>query len=429
MTLRQATGFTVDRVFEGIRLVLVTALIVVIPFSWLGLIVIDEHSPHLEGLLLTSTTLGAIDLVLGMLIVSAIATVALSRHMRASGIGMIGLFTFAAVGLVSLLFTPTVAGTVSVFRLLGVAATIVNLHAFSREQFAKFVVVPLAVVVLFQSTLALMQTIVLGSGFYVGSEPQPAVFGLTPGLGSFFHPYSLAAYLALSMATILSVQRFRPMRLIEWSAVALASAAMATTYGRTAALSVLLIGIVYGVDWFRRRKPEIAISVAVATLPAIVTGLILHTWWVPRASQTLALRSSGRTALIETALEIIGDNTLFGVGPAQYGPTLATMVRGRFDVVMVHDVPLMVAVEYGAVIGGITVLWLIALGVTSARSHAYALGAFMAVLPFLLLDNIHYVYPSGIASFGLWIAVLDFHSRSTEPVSARSGAGNTTAPR
>lgn len=412
MTVREGqrdTGSAFDRAHGRSRCALIAALIVVVPFSWLGLIVVDVHSPHLAGLLLTSTTLGVIDLVLSLLIVSAIATVLRSPTRLRVGLGLGGVLTLSAVGLLSLLFTPSLAGAAAVFRLFGVAATIVNLRALDRDQFIMFVVTPFAIVALFESTLALMQTLILDSGFYVGAESASGANGWTSGLGSFFHPYSLAAYLAVSMAVILSVQRFRSMKPWEWSAVALASAAMATTFGRMAALSVLLIAVVYAFAWFRRRQRGLAYSALIVSIPAIVTGLVLQSRWIVRATQSTSLQSSGRGQLIARALEIIADNPLFGVGPAQYGPTLATMELTKYDVVMVHNVILMVAAEYGVAIGGLAAIWLIALGVRATRIPAYALGLFLAVLPFLLLDNLHYVYPSGIASFGLWVAVLDFH--------------------
>lgn len=431
MTLRQDqpdTGLALDRILGKARCALIAALIVVVPFSWLGLIVIDEHSPHLAGLLLTSTTLGIIDLVLGLLIVSAVATLVRSTTQLRAGLGQAGVLALSTVGLLSLLFTPSLAGAVAVFRLFGAAAVILNLRTLDRDQYIKFVVTPFAIVALFESTLAMIQTLILNSGFHVETESVSAVIVWTSGLGSFFHPYSLAAYLALSMAVILSVQRLRPMKPWEWSAVALSSAAMATTFGRMAALSVMLLAIVYASSWFRRHQLGFATSALVVSVPAIVTGLVLHSRWLVRMTQSIALYTSGRGQLTTRAFEIIGDNILFGVGPAQYGPTLATMELSRYDQVMVHSTPLMVAAEYGAVIGALFVIWLIALGVNSARTSAYGFGLFLAILPLLLMDNLHYVYPSGIASFGLWIAVLDFHGDHEEGSSLPATKLGRTAP-
>ncbi len=414
------TGYAIDRRLGVARGALIGTLIVVIPFNWLGLIVIDEHGPHLASLSLAETTLGAIDLVLGLLIVSAIATMVRTSKRLSLSLGLGGMVALSTVGMLSLLFTPSLAGAAAVFRLLGVVAVIVNMRALDRDRYINFVVTPFAVVAIFQSTLALTQTFILHCGPGAAAKSAPGVILWTTGIGSFFHQYPLAAFLALSMAVILSVQRFRNLNPLELSAVALSSAAMATTFSRTAALSVMLLGIVYAVVWFRRRRRELAISALIVSIPAIVTGLVLHSMWLGRAAESLALQTSGRGKFMARAFEIIGDNILVGVGPAQYGPTLVSMGLTGSDTLMVHSVPLMITVEYGVVIGVLAVIWSIAMGVRATRSSVYALGVFLAVVPFLLLDNLHYVFPSGIASVGLWVAVLDFNS-ANEHESAEDG--------
>jgi len=414
------TGNAIDRRLGTARGAFIATLIVVIPFSWLGHIAIDEHGLHPVNLSLAETSLGAIDLVLGLLIVSAIATMVRTSTRLSLSLGLGGMVALSTVGLLSLLFTPSLAGTAAVFRLFGLVAVIVNMRALDRDRYINFVVTPFTIIAMLQSTLALMQTFVVHGGPGAAALSAPDVILWTTGIGSFHHQYSLAAFLALSMAVILSVQRFRTMKPWESSTVALSSAAMATTFGRSAAVSVMLLGIVYAVVWFRRRQQELAISALIVSIPAIVTGLVLHSMWLGRAAESLVLQTRGRGQMMATAFEIIGDNILFGVGPARYGPTLVSMGLTGWDTLMVHNVPLMIAAEYGVVIGVLAVIWLIALGVRATRTSVHALGVFLVVVPFLLFDNLHYVFPSGIASVGLWVAVLDFNS-ANEHVSTEDG--------
>jgi hypothetical protein len=53
-----------------------------------------------------------------------------------------------------------------------------------------------------------------------------------------------------------------------------------------------------------------------------------------------------------------------------------------------------------------------------------ATSLFVFAVPFLLLDNLHYVYGNGMAGFAVWIALLDLHRRGT---AAPSTSGRQTA--
>ena len=47
----------------------------------------------------------------------------------------------------------------------------------------------------------------------------------------------------------------------------------------------------------------------------------------------------------------------------------------------------------------------------------FAMAIFAVVAPYLLFDHPHIVYAYGVASFGIWVAALDFHRRHrSEPV-------------
>ena len=74
---------------------------------------------------------------------------------------------------------------------------------------------------------------------------------------------------------------------------------------------------------------------------------------------------------------------------------------------MVHVVPLLVAAEFGILVGLAFLFWLVALGLRSLRTSIHSIAIFGAAFSYLLLDNLHYVYPMGVAMFGVWLATLD----------------------
>jgi hypothetical protein len=76
---------------------------------------------------------------------------------------------------------------------------------------------------------------------------------------------------------------------------------------------------------------------------------------------------------------------------------------------IVHNLPLLVTVEFGIAVGVAFTAWLVILGIRAFRLSIYAAALFLSILPFLLLDNLHYVYGNGLAMFAVWIAILDYH--------------------
>jgi hypothetical protein len=104
-----------------------------------------------------------------------------------------------------------------------------------------------------------------------------------------------------------------------------------------------------------------------------------------------------------------------GVGPVQYGPHLTQMGLTVLDPHVVHNVPLLVTAEFGIIVGLAFTGWLIALGIRAFRLSLYATALFLSIIPFLVLDNLHYVYGNGMMVFAVWIAILDYNT-TTEVV-------------
>jgi O-antigen ligase len=157
------------------------------------------------------------------------------------------------------------------------------------------------------------------------------------------------------------------------------------------------------------------LSAIMTFLPLAVTGLFLRSGWLVRVSQSTELDLTTRDALAARAIEMIRSSPLMGVGPVQYGPHLTQMGLTVLDPHVVHNVPLLVTAEFGIIVGLAFTGWLIALGIRAFRLSLYATALFLSIIPFLVLDNLHYVYGNGMMVFAVWIAILDYNT-TTEVV-------------
>ena len=411
------------RTLATFRVATVAALILLIPWRIYLEVIFHTHSPHLAGSGVQSTALGPQDVLLVLLIIASIPLIFnRSRKMRMP-IGQLGAALFALVVAVWLIMFPTIEGAMMLVRVAGVPAVILAIRAMSQSDLMVGVVWPLSIGASTQALLALFQTLFFDTGLVVPATTLAVGRGWTAGLGAFSGPYALAAYLMLAMAVALSVGiSKRPMnryfnavelsdrlRKMLWTTVILTSAAMATTFGRAALLSIGLVGGVYLLGWLIHRQKIFLISALAALGPLIATGIVLRSGWLVRASQSADLDFTTRDDLAARALEMIRSSPLIGVGPVQYGPHLTRMDLAVLDVHIVHNIPLLVAAEFGIIIGVAFTAWLIALGIRSFRLSVYVGALFVSILPLMLFDNLHYVYGNGIAMFAVWIAMLDYH--------------------
>ena len=147
-----------------------------------------------------------------------------------------------------------------------------------------------------------------------------------------------------------------------------------------------------------------------AALPLGVVGLLMTSAWLVRAAPTIQLDAGGRGALIGRAFEMISMYPIFGVGPAQYGRALTRVGTTGPDNGVVHNVLIMIGAEFGIVVGIVATLWLLLVGVRSMGLGVHSVALFLVLTPYLLTESMHYVYPAGVAMFGLWLASLEFHS-------------------
>jgi hypothetical protein len=138
---------------------------------------------------------------------------------------------------------------------------------------------------------------------------------------------------------------------------------------------------------------------------------IAITWdgWSVRASETAAGQQWGREDLLQRAYEVIGTSPIFGVGPGKFAPSLARLGLTPVDISIVHNVPVLVAAEYGVPVGIMFTTWLGLLGVAAIFTSVRAAAVFVALVPYLIFNHNPIVYGYGIAVLGLWLAILDYH--------------------
>jgi len=394
--------------FDSIRAVLVAALIICIPFAFEFLVVVDVHSPFLEHAYLGMTVFGPLELILLLLAVASSPLLFRRATYRGWPIGLIGAVTLTFVTFAFVVVGgPTPEGIVRIVRFAGIAGAIVAISRMSPGLMRKAVIWPLAGTVALQAAIALAQTFIWHSGRESGITVRfDHVW--TQGYGT-IGPYALATVLAVAIAIILSAGAFERLHPLMWVSVVLGAAAIATTFGRSGAMAVFAIAGLYGVAWVFKRKSAYLASSMAAFLPMTIGMAITWDGWSVRASETAAGEQWGREELLQRAFDVIRGNPLFGVGPGEYGPTLARTGLTATDITIVHNVPVLVAAEYGIPIGVMFAAWLGLLGVSALLTSARATAVFVAIVPYLVFNHNPIVYGYGIALFGLWLATLDYH--------------------
>ena len=415
------------RTVATVRIAAVAALIMLIPFNVHFDAFIQEHSPHLVGSGVQQTRLGPVDMAFVLIIIVTAHLLIKRSTYTSQPMGQLGMAVAVGTTAIWLLIFPSVEGSMMLLRVVGMFATVVAIRHMKVVDLMPGIVWPLAIGASFQALIALSQTLLNDSGMIVPATTLAVGRAWTAGRGTFSGPYSLAAYLILALAVMLSFgvasraanERFaslsitKPTQVAMWTTVVLSSAAVATTFGRTVLLSVLLVAVTYAVGWLIKHHRIYGLSTIATVVPVAAVGIVVRSGWLVRATQTAAGDLTTRGSLAERAVEMIQANPILGIGPVQYGPNLAKMGLPVPDVHVVHNLPLLVAAEFGVVIGVTFTVWIVMLGVRSVRLSAFAAALFLFAVPFFMLDNLHYVYGNGMASFAIWLALLDYQRRGT----------------
>lgn len=401
----------------------VAALVILIPFNIYFDVLLKQHSPYLRGSGVQGARLAVIDVLFVFIIVSCLPLLSKRSTYLKQPVGQIGAFVSVVIVAIWLAMFPTVEGLLMLVRMAGVFAVVVAIRSMSRKNLLIGVLWPLLIFAAMQALFALAQTLIFDTGMVVPATTLAKGRAWTAGRGLFSGSYMLAAYVTLALAIALSFGIARrphnaafgslslsvSLRTMMWTTVVLSSAAVATTFGRTALLAIGGVAATYSVGWIVRRRKVFGTSALAVLVPLGVTGMVLRSGWLVRASQSVKGDLTTRDALAARAIEMIQSNPFVGIGPVQYGPNLANMAPTVPDLHVVHNLPLLVSVEFGIVVGiGFTV-WIVILGIRAFRLSVFATALFLSIMPFFLLDNLHYVYGNGMAMFAIWLAMLDYH--------------------
>jgi hypothetical protein len=270
------------------------------------------------------------------------------------------------------------------------------------------VVLPLSIVVLVQGTVAVAQFLKQGDLKLIklGELPlDPTLLGVSVifareqrwlrGYGLTAHPNLLGAMLAAILLLLLpAVKRARGRyraSLIFVYVVGLAG--LLVTFSRAATLAYIA-GLIAWLILDRRprladlsfsqlrraiRSPVFLVAAAIAVVVVLAFGDLALGRIIALDAGVEAISVNQRLSDWKTALTIIGEQPLLGVGLGQY--LVAAQAINPFAVV-VHNVPLLVTAELG-IIGLLMFLWL---AISGLRSRPGAFGPWLAVLIIGLFD-------------------------------------------
>lgn len=223
------------------------------------------------------------------------------------------------------------------------------------------------------------------------------------GRGSLTHPYHLAALLvvAVAAASVLAARVPPPGRHAVTAALVVMGVALPLTFSRAIALAIVPMLLL----WFWRPHTR---ATATALVAGLAVGVLLGANGISaKTSHTVdvADADSGRLRLAEDALDLVGDNPVFGVGPGRYVIALREL-EGHGKLLPPHNVVLHEGAEAGVLGGALTLGTVVAFGWWLVRRSPTVIAAGISLMPLHLLDAYPHVFPVGIFITGVWLAVV-----------------------
>lgn len=358
----------------------------------------------------------ASDLFLGLVVVSHLEQLAelwrrWSQHRCAVAAVALAVSLLPAFAL-----HPSARGGAAVLRWIGVA-----MIAFAVGRLAgsgrRLVLGTFAGVTVLQVVIALAQwggNAPLGLDG-LGEADAHEIGGHYASTGLTIHPYVLAAWCVLGAAILVAaVGRSRPPPRGLTAAAVIPFAGVGLTMSRAGAVAVVLVLATLGAAAWRHPRLRLLLAGAVA---ATTIGVALNfPGWQSRAGTTasgsIASVTSNRSQLLDQAWGLFRDAPIFGVGPGRYvealveRPELVELATQRPSR-PVHVTPYLILVEGGVVVLPALVFLGWAVVTQSSRSGVLGVGVTLSVVPFLLLDHLHWSYPQGLLLTGLWLGTLD----------------------
>ena len=317
-------------------------------------------------------------------------------------------------GLLSLAVHPSLRGSVIVFRLVAGLGIIWVLAQFSKGEFAWNLALPIMVVAAFEGLLTIAQLTTDSAVLpgWAGAAAPVTIDGVERAAGTLGHAHEIATLGLIAVALGIAAYRTMPrLHRRGWLIpLTLAAIPVAVSFSRAALLAAVLLVAVLVSGMVRESKIWWP-ALAAVTIGLAVPAVFFAGGWADRVEQSIGgAEESGfniRTEQLEQARGLIETDWLIGVGPGLYPTTLeerAGLVPP--NAYLVHDVPMYIAVEDGAVVGGLLVLIAAGLAIQALWRSTENRALFLAPIPFLIFDHLLYTAPVGLVMLALWLGGL-----------------------
>lgn len=320
---------------------------------------------------------------------------------------------------------PSVRGAFAEFRLVGVAMVVFaagRLVGTGRN----LVLGALAGATSLQVLVALAERAGDGPVGLASMGESRDVFeigGRYASTGLTIHPYVFAAWCVLASAVLLAAigRARRPGKGLVAAAI-LPFVGIGLTMSRTGAVAVVLV--LAALAAASLRQPRLRVIFAAAVVASALGAALNLSGWTNRAVGTVRAGSaasvtSNRTQLLEQAGRLWEESPVLGVGPGRYVEALVE--RPEIEKLAtehpprpVHLVPFLLLVEGGLVVLPALVFLVWAVLAQTRRAGVLGFGITLAVLPFLLLDHLHWSYPQGLLLTAVWLGALDYFAATPD---------------
>ncbi len=337
------------------------------------------------------------------------------QRWRAAPAGLVGTGIFAFVAAVALVANPFMSSGIFWARLVCAVGVVAIVAEFDREGYLRFVLRPLLAVIAIEAVVSILQVYAWDTGLRaLWQLSASSGVSRTAGLGTMWGPYQLSLYLTVGSAILLASFEQFTHRWMVTVTVALAAFAVATTYGRTGAVAIVLVGGTYLVGAIVKRSRLQAIKSALMLGPFALGVAINSSPWTEALGRTtgsgsLDQATSGRLELIDASLDMIASRPLFGYGFRQWMTGIADVRDTTLTTTPVHNVPLLAGAEMGLAALATLLVWYAVLFLRSIRTSVGAIAIFLSAVPALMLDKMTLDDATMMVVGVLWVAALDHH--------------------
>lgn len=385
--------------------------VLLLPSSARLVLVPDAHDYYSVGI-------GLADVALAAVLVLAVVDVVRDRRALRSPLVRAAM-VFTALVVLAFLRHPSAQGVQTLFHIGAAIALAAALRTLNTREERRLLLVAIAFTVVTQTALSALQVATGDLLVAYAHDPLIRVGGFIRSAGTFPDSFVLAGY-ALVLAMWLAAYAHESAGGVWIALVGAAAAPVGYTFSRAAALGLAAASapiVTHAVRSARSRW----ILVVLLGVPALA-ALVTRGGWTARTDEyPVEASADRRIELITQTFTLIRRDLVFGIGP---GNTVAELraqkaaVPGSVDLIQPpHDVPYLIALEAGIPAALAALVLAAFVAARALRRGPYALGAFLSLMPYLLLDNYPWTAAVGLPLLGLWAAA------SLGPVVDPDGAG------